>query len=64
MLPDETRHVLIHTLAEMQSRIEYLASSVIADRDFESTADLRSAGEFIERVVERMRLGDDVGLGD
>jgi hypothetical protein len=61
MLPEGTRQVLVRTLNEIQTRLEYLASSVIQDDDPESTAELRSAAESIGRVVERLRARNDAG---
>ena len=61
MLPTGTREILIPTLTEIQSRLEYLARSVIENDDPESTVELRSAAESIERVVERLRSRNDAG---
>lgn len=59
MLPTGTRQILIRTLTEMQSRLEYLARSVIQDDDPESATELRSSAGSIERVVVRLRSMND-----
>jgi len=61
MLPTGTREILIWTLTEMQSRLEYLACSVIEGDDPESAAELRSSAGSIERVIERLRSMNDAG---
>jgi hypothetical protein len=55
MLPTGTREILIRTLTEMQSRLEYLACSVIEDDDPESATELRSSAGSIERAIERLK---------
>jgi hypothetical protein len=59
MLPAGTREILIQTLIEIQDRLEYLARSVIEDDDPESTAELQSSADSVERVIERLRATVD-----
>jgi hypothetical protein len=59
MLPAGTREILIRTLTEIQSRLDYLSRSVIEDDDPESAAELRSSAGTIERVVERLKAKVD-----
>jgi hypothetical protein len=61
MLPAGTRQILIRTLSEIQSRLEYLAHSVIETDDPESAAELRSSAGNIERVIERLKAKVDAG---
>jgi hypothetical protein len=61
MLPAGTREILIRTLTEIQSRLEYLACSVIEEDDPESTAELRASAKNIERVIDRLRSKIDAG---
>lgn len=61
MLPSGTREILIRTLTEMQSRLEYLACSVIERDDPKSAVELRSSAGSIERVIERLRSMNDAG---
>jgi hypothetical protein len=59
MLPAGTRQILIRTLSEIQSRLEYLADSVIETDDPESAAELRSSAGNIERAIERLKVKVD-----
>jgi hypothetical protein len=59
MLPTGSREILLQTLVEIQDRLEYLASSMIEDDDPESTAELESSAERIERVIERLKATVD-----
>jgi hypothetical protein len=61
MLPAGTREILVRTLTEIQSRLEYLACSVIENDDPESTADLRASARNIERVIDRLKSKIDAG---
>jgi hypothetical protein len=61
MLPTGTREILIRTLTEIQSRLEYLACSVIQDDDPESAAGLRSSAGSIEHVIDRLKSKIDAG---
>jgi len=59
MLPTGTREILIRTLTEIQSRLEYLAHSVIEPDDPEAAAELRSSAGSIERAIERLKAKVD-----
>jgi hypothetical protein len=61
MLPAGTREILVRTLTEIQSRLEYLACSVIENDDPESSADLRASARNIERVIDRLKSKIDAG---